>query len=45
MLTEALNLVVLERSQPKMRLRGGRIFVLTAGMMSEKTAAHDLALR
>jgi Cft2 family RNA processing exonuclease len=46
MLTEALNLVVLERSQlEKMRLRGGRIFVLTAGMMSEKTAAHDLALR
>ena len=28
-----------------MRLTGGRLFVITAGMMSEKTAAHDLALR
>jgi Cft2 family RNA processing exonuclease len=28
-----------------MRLSGGRIFVLTAGMMTEKTAAHELALR
>jgi Cft2 family RNA processing exonuclease len=28
-----------------MRLTGGRIFVLTAGMMSENTAAHDLAVR
>src|SRR5260221_5373669 len=28
-----------------MRLTGGRIFVITAGMMSEHTAAHDLALR
>ncbi|MBM3832338.1 MAG: MBL fold metallo-hydrolase [Verrucomicrobia bacterium] len=46
MLTEALNLSVLEKGQvEKMRLSGGRIFVLTAGMMSEKTAAHDLALR
>lgn len=45
-LTEALNLVVLERDQlEKMKLTGGRLFVLTAGMMSEKTAAHDLALR
>jgi Cft2 family RNA processing exonuclease len=28
-----------------MKLGGSRLFVLTAGMMSEKTAAHDLALR
>src|SRR2546425_1756680 len=45
-LTEALNLVVLEPGQvDKMRLSGGRIFVVTAGMMSEHTAAHDLAVR
>lgn len=45
-LTEALNLVVLEKGQiEKMRAGGGRIFVVTAGMMSENTAAHDLALR
>jgi Cft2 family RNA processing exonuclease len=29
----------------KMKLTGGRIFVITAGMMSEHTAAHDLAVR
>src|SRR5205814_696881 len=46
MLTEALNLVVLEpRQSEKMKLTGGRIFVITAGMMSENTAAHDLATR
>jgi Cft2 family RNA processing exonuclease len=45
-LHEALNLIVMEQGQPeKMRLGGGRIFVMTAGMMSENTAAHDLALR
>jgi Cft2 family RNA processing exonuclease len=45
-LTEALNLIVLEPGQAeKMRLSGGRIFVLTAGMMSEHTAAHDIAAR
>src|SRR6266446_2150179 len=45
-LTEALNLVVLEKDQAeKMKMSGGRIFVLTAGMMSEHTAAHDLAAR
>lgn len=45
-LHEALNLVVLEHGQAeKMRLGGGRIFVITAGMMSENTAAHNLALR
>jgi len=45
-LTEALNLQVLEKTQTEnMRLSGGRIFVVTAGMMSENTAAHELALR
>ena len=45
-LHEALNLVVLEQGQAqKMKLSGGRLFVITAGMMSENTAAHDLALR
>ncbi len=28
-----------------MKLSGGRIFVITAGMMSENTAAHNLAAR
>jgi Cft2 family RNA processing exonuclease len=46
MLHEALNLVVLDPGQVQsMKLSGSRLFVLTAGMMSEKTAAHDLALR
>lgn len=45
-LTEALNLVVPERGQTEqMRLGGGRLFVITAGMMTEKTPAHELALR
>jgi Cft2 family RNA processing exonuclease len=45
-LHEALNLIVLEKGQAeKMKLTGGRIFVVTAGMMSENTAAHTLALR
>src|SRR5437773_2146458 len=45
-LHEALNLVVLEQGQAaKMKLGGGRLFVMTAGMMSENTAAHDLAVR
>ena len=45
-LTEALNLVVLDKGQiEKMKLTGSRIFVVTAGMMSEHTAAHDLAMR
>ncbi len=45
-LREALNLVVLEPGQSqKMKLSGGRIFVITSGMMSENTAAHDLAVR
>jgi Cft2 family RNA processing exonuclease len=45
-LREALNLVVLDQGQAeKMKLSGGRLFVLTSGMMSENTAAHDLAVR
>ena len=45
-LHEALELMVLEKGQAeKMKLTGGRLFVITAGMMSENTAAHDLAAR
>jgi Cft2 family RNA processing exonuclease len=45
-LHEALNLIVLDPGQvQKMKLTGGRIFVITSGMMSENTAAHDLAMR
>ena len=45
-LHEALQLIVLEKGQAeKMKLSGGKIFVITAGMMSENTAAHDLAAR
>jgi Cft2 family RNA processing exonuclease len=45
-LHDALNLVVLEKDQSEnMKLSGGRIFVITAGMMSENTAAHNLAAR
>ena len=46
MLNHELELIVLERNKlDKVGLGGGRLFVLTAGMMSENTAAHDLALR
>jgi Cft2 family RNA processing exonuclease len=45
-LTQDLELIVLEREQlQKMKLTGGKIFVLTAGMLTECTPAHDLALR
>ena len=45
-LTEALDLVVLDRKESeRMKLTGGRLFVLTAGMMSEHTPAHDIATR
>jgi len=45
-LHEALELRVLEKGQAEsMKLSGGKIFVITAGMMSENTAAHDLAVR
>jgi Cft2 family RNA processing exonuclease len=45
-LHEALQLIVLEKGMAEsMKLGGGKIFVITAGMMSENTAAHDLAKR
>lgn len=45
-LTEALDLQVLDRRQlANIKLGGGRLFVLTSGMMNANTAAHDLALR
>lgn len=45
-LRESLNLTVLDRKQiDKMKTGTSRIFVVTAGMMSENTAAHDLAMR
>ncbi len=45
-LNEALELIVLEKGAAEsMKLSGGKIFVITAGMMSENTAAHDLAKR
>ncbi len=44
-LHETLNLVVLEQGQAEKIRLGGRLFVITAGMMNEHTAAHDLALR
>ena len=45
-LNEELNLIVLEKGAAEtMKLSGGKIFVITAGMMSEHTAAHDLAAR
>jgi Cft2 family RNA processing exonuclease len=45
-LHEALQLIVLEKGQAEnMKLSSGKIFVITAGMMSENTAAHDLAAR
>jgi Cft2 family RNA processing exonuclease len=41
-----LQLIVLEKDQThNMKLTGGRIFVLTAGMLTECTPAHDLAMR
>ena len=45
-LNEALDLIVLEKgTADSIKLSGGKIFVITAGMMSENTAAHDLAKR
>ena len=45
-LTEALDLVVLDRKAiENMRLNSRRIFVVTAGMMTEQTPAHELAVR
>jgi len=45
-LHDGLNLNVLDQGQVEsMKLTGGRLFVVTAGMMSESTASHNLALR
>jgi Cft2 family RNA processing exonuclease len=45
-LSQALELIVLEHGQAQsMNLGGGKLFVVTAGMMSENTAAHDIAAR
>jgi len=45
-LREELDLQVLDRKQVEtMKLNRGKLFVITAGMMSENTAAHDLAVR
>lgn len=45
-LAEALDLVVLDKNATEnMRLNSRRIFVVTAGMMTEATPAHDLATR
>jgi Cft2 family RNA processing exonuclease len=45
-LTEALDLVVLDRNAVEnMRLNSRRIFVVTAGMMTPQTPAHELATR
>jgi len=45
-LNEALELHVLDARQTQnMRLTGGHLFVVTAGMMVEQTPAHDLAVR
>ena len=45
-LHDALNLIVLDQGQVEnMKLTGGRLCVVTAGMMSENTASHNLALR
>jgi Cft2 family RNA processing exonuclease len=45
-LSEELQLIVLEKEQlDTIKLGGARIFVLTAGMLTECTPAHDLAQR
>lgn len=45
-LSKDLQLIVLEKDELEtIKLGGGRIFVLTAGMLTECTPAHDLAER
>ena len=45
-LMEELQIIVLEKEElESVKLSGGRLFVLTAGMLNEFTPAHDLALR
>jgi Cft2 family RNA processing exonuclease len=45
-LLEELQLIVLEKDQlERMKLTGGRLFVVTSGMMADFTPAHELAVR
>jgi len=45
-LTSELQAIVLEKEELNtIKLGGGRIFLLTAGMLTECTPAHDMALR
>jgi Cft2 family RNA processing exonuclease len=45
-LTRELQIIVLEKEQlDGIKLGGGRLFVLTAGMLTDCTPAHDLAIR
>ena len=45
-LQEDLRLIVLSKPEiEEMSLSAGRLFVVTAGMMTDGTAAHDLAVR
>jgi Cft2 family RNA processing exonuclease len=44
-LNESLELTVLDQGATQNMRLNGRIFVVTAGMMTEKTPAHELALR
>jgi Cft2 family RNA processing exonuclease len=45
-LNESLNLIVLDpKKAGEIKLTGRHLFVLTAGMMTENTAAHDMAWR
>ncbi len=45
-LSKEMQLIVLEKDElDSIKLGGGRIFVLTAGMLTECTPAHDLAVR
>jgi len=44
-LDEALDLVVLDRASLSSMRLNSRIFVVTAGMMTEATPAHELAVR
>jgi Cft2 family RNA processing exonuclease len=44
-LDEALHLMVLDRNAMESMRLNGRLFVITAGMMTEGTPAHELATR
>jgi Cft2 family RNA processing exonuclease len=45
-LAEELQIIVLEKEQlDRIKLGDGRLFVLTAGMLTQCTPAHDLAMR